>query len=185
MPLLGPDIVRAIKNLAVSKGVFADDDAIPYRFIEALEKFGQMHSGQWEEANVLYDMFILGVDEECLKPNISVKIEVGSEGAGGGSGGVGSSDVQLPDLVNHPPHYTTGAIEHADLVKDWGLDYFLGNCTKYICRAGKKVGADPLQDLEKARWYLNRKIQLMKWPTLTAKEAGEAERNELLRKLIR
>jgi hypothetical protein len=65
------------------------------------------------------------------------------------------------DFVNHPPHYTQGGIEHVDTVTAWGLDYLLGNCTKYICRAGKKQGADVLQDLKKAQWYLTKKIALL------------------------
>jgi hypothetical protein len=35
----------------------------------------------------------------------------------------------------------------------------LGNVVKYISRAGKKVGSDPVQDLEKAMFYLKREIE--------------------------
>lgn len=61
-----------------------------------------------------------------------------------------------PDMVNHPPHYTTGGIETIDFIEAKGLDYHLGNVVKYVTRAGKK--ADALEDLRKAQWYLNRAV---------------------------
>jgi len=60
------------------------------------------------------------------------------------------------DPVNHPAHYTAGGIETIDFIEAKGLDYLLGNTVKYIARAGKK--ADELEDLAKARWYLDRAI---------------------------
>lgn len=63
------------------------------------------------------------------------------------------------DLVNHPKHYTSGQIEVIDFIEDQRLGFHLGNCVKYISRAGKKLGADTTQDLEKAAWYLNREIK--------------------------
>jgi hypothetical protein len=63
------------------------------------------------------------------------------------------------EKVNHPHHYGgDSTYEHIKVVEAWGLDYDLGNCTKYIARAGKKTD-DPLEDLKKARWYLDHKIQ--------------------------
>jgi hypothetical protein len=64
------------------------------------------------------------------------------------------------DKVNHPSHYG-GDVEH-EVVKclhAWGLeeDALLWNACKYIARAGKK--GDLLEDLKKAQWYLNLKIQ--------------------------
>lgn len=63
------------------------------------------------------------------------------------------------DVVNSPPHYKTGGIETIDFIEAKDLNYRLGNVIKYISRAGKKVGSDPIQDLEKARFYLEREIQ--------------------------
>jgi hypothetical protein len=80
------------------------------------------------------------------------------------------------DMINNPSHYTSGKYEHADVVLDQGWDYFLGNCTKYLWRVGKKDPNKIVEDLEKARWYLNRKIQLVKWPTLTSKQANKVEK---------
>jgi hypothetical protein len=61
-----------------------------------------------------------------------------------------------PDLVNQPPHYKTGGIEVIDFIEAKQLDFHCGNVVKYVARAAHK-GAE-LQDLEKARWYLNRAI---------------------------
>lgn len=60
------------------------------------------------------------------------------------------------DMVNHPPHYTTGGIETIDFIEAKGLGYNLGNVVKYIARAYWK--GDELQDLQKAEFYLKREI---------------------------
>lgn len=61
------------------------------------------------------------------------------------------------DPVNSPTHYTTGGIETIDYIEAKQLNYHLGNVVKYVSRAGKK-GAT-LEDLKKAKWYLDREIQ--------------------------
>ena len=66
------------------------------------------------------------------------------------------------DPVNHPSHYTDGKIEVIDFIEDKGLGFHLGNAVKYICRAGKKNPFKTVEDLEKARWYLNREIERLK-----------------------
>lgn len=60
------------------------------------------------------------------------------------------------DAVNHPSHYTRGKIEVIDFIEDQELPYHLGNVIKYVARAGYK--GDKLEDLKKARWYLDRYI---------------------------
>ena len=60
------------------------------------------------------------------------------------------------DPVLHPTHYTFSPIEPISVVESWQLDFHLGNVVKYIARAGHK--GDKLQDLRKARWYLDRRI---------------------------
>lgn len=62
------------------------------------------------------------------------------------------------DTVNHPPHYRAGGIETIDFIEAKDLNYRLGNVVKYVSRAGKKMNSDPLEDLEKALWYLQREI---------------------------
>jgi hypothetical protein len=64
------------------------------------------------------------------------------------------------DLVNNPPHYTAGGVDFIDFAEAKGLteNAYLFNVVKYVVRAGKKVGVDPVQDLEKAEFYLKREI---------------------------
>jgi hypothetical protein len=64
--------------------------------------------------------------------------------------------------VNHPKHYQSEdpTYETINVIEAWGLDFCLGNVVKYISRAGKKNSE--LEDLEKASWYLNRKIDKIK-----------------------
>lgn len=63
------------------------------------------------------------------------------------------------DVVNHPPHYTSTGIEVIDVIEAFGLNFRLGNSTKYILRAGRKGSkAKRIEDLKKALWYLAREI---------------------------
>jgi hypothetical protein len=68
----------------------------------------------------------------------------------------------MPDAVNHPAHYggDDNPYETIKVIEAWGLGFNLGNTVKYISRAGKKD--DVVQDLEKARWYLDREIANLK-----------------------
>lgn len=64
----------------------------------------------------------------------------------------------MSNNVEHPKHYNTGKIEVISAIEDWNLDFHLGNVVKYVARAGKKDVSKTLEDLEKAKWYLERKI---------------------------
>lgn len=61
------------------------------------------------------------------------------------------------DVINSPPHYRAGGVETIDFIEAKRLGYHLGNVVKYISRAGIKSHC-PLEDLKKARWYLDRYI---------------------------
>ena len=69
------------------------------------------------------------------------------------------------DPVNSPQHYTDTKIEVIDYIEDKNLGFCLGNAVKYISRAGRKQSAalgdkeKTIQDLEKAIWYLERRIK--------------------------
>jgi len=69
---------------------------------------------------------------------------------------------ELDDPVEHPNHYTFSRIEVLDAIEAWELPYHLGNVVKYIGRAGRK--GDKLEDLQKAKFYLTRYIDLLKQP---------------------
>lgn len=64
---------------------------------------------------------------------------------------------KLDDPVNHPSHYTQyKGVEVIDLTEQ--MNFNRGNAVKYICRAGFKAPEKELEDLRKARWYLDREI---------------------------
>jgi hypothetical protein len=64
--------------------------------------------------------------------------------------------------VDHPQHYggADNPYEAIKVIEAHKLDFHLGNCLKYVLRSGKKD--NEIQDLEKAIWYLERKIKLLK-----------------------
>jgi hypothetical protein len=74
------------------------------------------------------------------------------------------------DNVNHPEHYTFGRYEVIDVLEDWfPADPLLWQVGKYIARAGHK--GNMLEDLKKAAWYLNRRIERL--------TIGQAKNNRL------
>lgn len=62
------------------------------------------------------------------------------------------------EAVDHPAHYggADNPYEAIKVIEAWSLGFCLGNTVKYISRAGLK--GDALEDLKKARWYLDREI---------------------------
>ena len=64
------------------------------------------------------------------------------------------------DNVNNPTHYNTGTIEVITVIEDWKLNFNLGNAIKYIGRCEHKENKK--QDLEKAKWYIEREIRKCK-----------------------
>lgn len=71
----------------------------------------------------------------------------------------GAVPVAIPsDPVNHPSHYKSGGLEAIDVIEAFGLGFALGNCVKYVLRAGKKDAAKEVEDLRKAKFYLERQI---------------------------
>ena len=63
---------------------------------------------------------------------------------------------RISNVIDHPSHYNRGKIEVIDFIEDQGLSFHLGNVIKYVTRAGSK--GDKLEDLKKARWYLDKYI---------------------------
>ncbi len=69
---------------------------------------------------------------------------------------------EVVDVVNSPPHYKTGGIEaiegiEASMGPEAFAGYLKGNIMKYMWRYERK--GKPIEDLKKARWYLDRLIQ--------------------------
>lgn len=75
----------------------------------------------------------------------------------------GVIEVQLnsDDEVNHPAHYNQGPIECIDAIESIGIgfDFCLGNAIKYLWRL--KHAQNPLQDCQKALWYVQRLLKIM------------------------
>mgnify|MGYP001273432914 CR=1 FL=1 len=61
------------------------------------------------------------------------------------------------DPINKPRHYNQGGIEVFDFIKSNNFNYAQGNVVKYVSRYRHK--GTPVQDLLKARWYLNKLIE--------------------------
>lgn len=78
----------------------------------------------------------------------------------------------MSNNVSHPLHYNSGRIEVIEALEDWKLEPHEWNTVKYVARAGRKNPETRVEDLEKAVWYLNRKIELLK----AAKENREPKR---------
>jgi len=68
------------------------------------------------------------------------------------------------EMVKNPDHYggASNPYEAIKVIEAWDLDFHLGNTVKYISRAGKKYPEKELEDLLKAKWYLERKIEMLK-----------------------
>ena len=64
------------------------------------------------------------------------------------------------DSVNHPSYYNQGKIEVIDFIEDKHLDFHRANACKYLCRAGLKSRETRIEDLKKARWYIDRLIHI-------------------------
>lgn len=68
-----------------------------------------------------------------------------------------STEKSKDPAVDHPSYYQ-GKIEVIDFIEDKHLGFNLGNCVKYISRHQLKHKDNPVEDLKKARWYLDREI---------------------------
>ena len=61
------------------------------------------------------------------------------------------------DNIN--PKYYKGKVEVIEAIEAWNLNFHRGNAIKYISRAGKKNPEKEIEDLKKARWYIDREIK--------------------------
>jgi len=137
--------------------IHADDEfGLPLDFVTSRNKM--------KEEKVT-DSITIGTGESfgAAQPVPMDGIIFGAEGAD-----VISFDMSIPEKrpqpksanYSHPEHYNTGKIGVWDFVADQGLDFFAGNVVKYVSRAGKKVGESRLSDLQKARTYIQKMIDL-------------------------
>ena len=70
--------------------------------------------------------------------------------------------VRGPGVVDHPDYYGGEAnlYEAMKIIEAYDLNFSLGNAIKYIIRAGKK-NSNTIEDLEKAKWYVQRQIEFL------------------------
>lgn len=75
-------------------------------------------------------------------------------------GGGVNDEEQRPEAVEHPAHYGGGdnPYEVIKVVQAWDLNFARGNVVKYVARAGKKDRTKELEDLRKARKYIELEI---------------------------
>jgi hypothetical protein len=73
----------------------------------------------------------------------------------------------MSDAVEHPSHYNMGGIEVIDAIEAWGFGegFNRGNAIKYIARAGRKDPAKEVEDLKKARFYIDAEIRRLEGKT--------------------
>lgn len=76
--------------------------------------------------------------------------------------------------VNSPSHYhKASGVEVIVAIEAWGLGFCLGNVIKYVARAGRKDSGTRMEDLHKARWYLNRELEAQEQEERERAERGE------------
>lgn len=69
-----------------------------------------------------------------------------------------SQAVIRDETIDHPAHYGGDTIYEAiKVIEAWQLGFNTGNAVKYIARHQHK--GDPISDLKKAKWYIDREIQ--------------------------
>lgn len=79
----------------------------------------------------------------------------------------------MSDTVHHPKHYGGDTTYEAiKVISAWGLNFSLGSALKYLCRMGKKPGHAELEDLKKARWYVDWEIKRIE-PQPLPTDAGQ------------
>jgi len=64
----------------------------------------------------------------------------------------------MTDKYNPSYYQTARGFQAIDVIEAFELDYLKGTAVKYLLRAGKKEGESERDDLEKARWYLERRL---------------------------
>lgn len=128
-----------------------------------MREINKEHSmeGDWAGSDIPWVLDSLGryVEErggDCQTISGYARIEDLCQTISGQAGGQGKTvKVLHHDPVAAPVHYTAGGIECIDYITAKGMNYLEGNIIKYITRYRFKGG---VQDLEKARTYLDRLI---------------------------
>lgn len=73
-------------------------------------------------------------------------------------------NIKKQEAIDHPIHYKKpGISESIDIIiaLGYGIGFCIGNALKYLYRAGMKDKSKYLEDLKKAKWYLDKAIELI------------------------
>ena len=73
-----------------------------------------------------------------------------------------NKNMQVDNTVIKPSHYKAGEFDVISFCQIHDINFELGNVIKYVTRAGKKENNSELQDLFKAREFLNRRIKYLR-----------------------
>ncbi|MBA4783377.1 MAG: DUF3310 domain-containing protein [Rhizobiales bacterium] len=81
----------------------------------------------------------------------------------------------MSETINHPAHYTSHPSGLECITITQHMNFCIGNAVKYLWRAGLK--GDALEDLKKARWYIQREIDRLQDAEIpaTKQEKGSIE----------
>ena len=102
--------------------------------------------------------FDSGIDlGNCMVPELDRMIDFSNIGIGN----TAMLDEPIESAKYDPTHYQRGKIQVWDFIADQKLDFFKGNVVKYVCRAGSKSGESELDDLMKAKVYVEKAIELL------------------------
>ena len=75
------------------------------------------------------------------------------------------------EAITSPAHYVEGRrYEPKDVIRDWDLNFNLGNAVKYIARNGRKDGESAVKDLRKAVTYINFEIDYLEGNNVSKEE---------------
>ena len=73
-----------------------------------------------------------------------------------------NKNMQVDNTVIKPSHYKAGEFDVISFCQIHNINFELGNVIKYVTRAGRKENNSELQDLFKAREFLNRRIKYLR-----------------------
>ena len=153
--LIFDDLVKDIMKMRISCPTKEEDMVWNSAVQMCLIRLGKFfdHADSLEE---ILNLFDTGIKKDELKANTKItrpeaKSEVKPE-----------TNSNSHDPINHPDYYCDGGIETLDYIMAKKLDFLLGQVVKYVSRAGKKDPAKEIEDLRKARFYLDWKINLLK-----------------------
>lgn len=128
------------------------------KIMTELQNYADEHNGEIDHPS---DALWIAFDEDDINLSYSFKTFVRKDNCKTVSHAY-SDPVSGHNAVDNPSHYCGTKYQVINFIEDWGLGYCLGNVVKYICRAGKKYVGDKqkeLQDLKKAKWYLERRLE--------------------------